>query len=363
MQHMTVSQFEPWLDGEELKLLAECIQDSWITGGPKVKEFEQKIAELCSVKYSVACTNGTTALFMGLVALGIEKGDEVIVPDFTFIASANAVILTGGTPVFVDVDKNTLNIDVSKIKVTKKTKAIMPVHIYGQSADMSKMLEFSLAHKLAVVEDAAQGIGVKWIDRPVGGLSHVGCLSFYTDKTITTGEGGMILTNCKSIYEKCLRLSHQGNLEKGRYIHESIGFNFRMTDLQAAIGLAQLKKLPDIIRMKRTNDGLYRILLKGLADFTVVDNRCYNVPFREVIFVDNPEELVKYLGIKGIIAKRVFYPLHKQPCYSYMSIANVDFPNSIWAYEHGVALPFYATLTREQIEYVCLWVSEFIRCN
>lgn len=249
---MKVPQFSPILGKEEADKLLECIRDQWITGGKKVKEFEQRIAALCKVKRAVACCNGTMALFMGLKALGIKEGDEVIVPDFTFIASANAVVLAGGNPVFADVYKDTLNIKQSGIAsaITTKTKAIMSVHIYGQSADMDMIHWMAKEYGLFVIEDAAQGIGVTWCGNPVGGLGDVGILSFYADKTITSGEGGMVLTNNDDIADKCLRLENQGNLSKGNYIADTIGYNFRMTDLQAAVGLAQLDKLDSIIAKK-----------------------------------------------------------------------------------------------------------------
>jgi perosamine synthetase len=353
-----IPQFEPWLGEEEKKLLCQCIDDNWITGGPKVKEFEQKIGKLCGAEYAVACSNGTVALFMALKAVGIGEGDEVIVPNFTFIASANAVRLAGGIPVFVDVEKESLNIDVraAEMAVTLRTKAIMPVHIYGRPANMRAVQELALRHNLKVVEDAAQGIGVAYQGVPVGGIGDAGCLSTYADKTLSTGEGGMVLTDNKEIADACLRLSHQGNLSKGKYIHETVGFNFRLTDLQAAIGLAQLGKLARIIAAKKQNEALYKSLLCGVAgvEFLKDSEGDTTVPFRIVVFVDNPESLKVYLASwgKGVGTNRVFYPLHKQPCYSEWN-GNTTFPNATWAYEHGLALPSSAKLTKEQVTFVC----------
>jgi len=352
-----IPQFEPWIDEIELKQLSECIRDNWIAGGKKVAEFERRIAKLCGVKRAVACVNGTVALFMGLKALGIGHSDEVIVPDFTFIASANSVVLAGATPIFVDIDKYTLNIDPNLIgaAITERTRAIMPVHIYGQSANMDAVMEIAQRNRLSVIEDAAQGIGVTWNEKPVGSFGDVGCLSFYADKTLTTGEGGMVLTDDDKIADKCLRLAHQGNLGKGQYIHETIGYNFRMTDLQAAVGLAQLKKLPLIIEMKRTNEALYRRLLNGAVEFPCVDSRCFSVPFRIVILVENPKELSTHLNECGVDTRRVFYPLHIQPCYN----RNGDFSNSVRAYERGLALPSSVRLTQEQIKYICNRIKEY----
>ncbi len=361
----SIPQFEPWLGEEEKKALIQCIDDNWITCGPKVKEFEQRIAQLHQVKHTVACCNGTMALYMALKALGIGQGDEVIVPDFTFIASANAVVMAGATPVFIDIEKETLNISISAFQeaVTLKTRAIMPVHIYGRPAQMFNIMNVAASRNIETIEDAAQGIGVSYRGTPVGGIGDVGTLSFFADKTITTGEGGMILTNDDGIAEKCTRLAFLGNLGKGKYIHETMGFNFRMTDLQAAIGLAQLDKLSVIIDNKKANEKLYWELLLDTPGVTFIEDHPndFTVPFRIVIFVENPEGLSEYLKSCDIGSNRVFYPLHLQPCYEYLGYSDIAFPNSIWAYSHGIALPSSANLTKVKIEYVCQAVDHYQR--
>jgi len=355
-----IPQFEPWLGEEELAQLTETIKANWITGGVKVKEFEARIAELCGVKHAIAVCNGTLALFVGLKALEIGIGDEVIVPDFTFIASANAVVMAGAKPIFVDVDARTFNIDPDCIEkaITSRTKAIMPVHIYGQSADMEKIINISKKHHLMVIEDAAQGIGVTFLGKPVGGFGEVGCLSFYADKTMTTGEGGMVLTNDDNIAKQCLILKHQGRMGRGIYFHEYIGYNFRLTDLQAAVGLAQLGKLPVIIQRKKTNEMLYRKFLQDVPgiEFPYIDQRGFNVPFRINILVDNPEGLSSYLNENDIGSRGFFYPLHLQPCYSVVG----NFPNAIMANRRGLSLPSSVTLTKQQIEYVCSKIKTFL---
>jgi perosamine synthetase len=358
--HKEIPQFEPWLGEEELAQVAETIRANWITGGAKVKEFERKIAELCGVKHAIAACNGTLALYMGLRALEIGEEDEVIVPDFTFIASANSVVMAGAIPVFVEVDARTFNIDpeCTEKAITHKTKAIMPVHIYGQAADMDAICDIARRHNLYVIEDAAQGIGVTFKAKHTASFGDIGCLSFYADKTITTGEGGMVLTNDDKLAEKCLILKHQGRTGRGVYFHDHIGYNFRLTDLQAAIGLAQLAKLPTIIDRKKRNEKLYRQLLgevKGV-EFPYVDPRGFNVPFRINILVDDPQSLSIFLNENGIGSRRFFYPLHMQACY------NVDgeFPNAVKAYERGLSLPSAVTLSEEQIVYVCEKIKVFI---
>lgn len=356
-----IPQFEPWLGEEELALVSETIRDNWITGGKKVQEFEQRIGDLCQVKYAIAVCNGTLALYVGLKALGIGEGDEVIVPDFTFIASANSVVMAGAKPIFVDVDAKTFNIDPAAVEkaITPKTKAIMPVHIYGQPADMDAICQIANKYRIKIIEDAAQGIGVSFNGRPVGGIGDIGCMSFYADKTLTTGEGGMLLTNDDYLAKNCLFLKHQGRTGRGYYFHEEIGYNFRLTDLQAAVGLAQLSKLPIIIERKKRNEKYYQELLedvKGIR-FPYIDTRGFSVPFRINILVDNPEELSAFLNEHEIGSRRFFYPLHQQPCYNVTG----EFHNSVKAYETGLSLPSSVSLTEEQIHYICEQIKAFMR--
>lgn len=364
---MKIQNYEPWLDIEERGEVLDCLNSGWVTGGPKVKKFEEEIAKLHKVKHTVAVMNGTMALYMAIESLSLTKPFEVIVPDFTFIASANAVVLAGGVPVFCDVDKDTFNIDCVSAErcITPYTKAIMPVHIFGQAANMDDVKALADKYNLSIVEDAAQGIGVSFRGVPVGGIGDVGILSFYSDKTITTGCGGMVLTNDDKIAEKCLRLKHQGRTGRGWYIHDEIGYNFRMPDIAAAIGLAQLRKLPEIISRKRYHEMLYHSLLCDLPYLSLpfVDKRSSSVPFRHNVLVNEPVKLQKYLDEQGIGTRTFFYPLHKQPCYKSKShvIGDNRFPNSVWANEHGLSLPSSATLTAEQIEYVCNAIKEFYK--
>jgi perosamine synthetase len=366
-----IPNFEPWLGQEEIDAVTDCILKNWITGGPKVKEFEEKIADLHKVKHAIACMNGTMALFMAIKSLELEPPFEVIVPDFTFIASANAVVLAGGTPVFCDVRKDTFNIDCKSARrvMTKNTKAIMPVHIFGQSAAMDEVMKLAQEKNLKVVEDAAQGVGVSFNGKPVGGIGDVGIISGYADKTICGGELGVVLTNNDTIAENSLCLKHQGRTGRGWYIHDKIGWNFRATDLQAAIMLVQLKKLPFIIHKKRYHEHVYRQMLSGVpqVSFPFEDQRSTSVPFRHNILVKDPVSLQKFLESKGIGIRQFFYPLHKQPCYDDTKTGNGGmfrrdnsiFGNSEWANEHGLSLPSSVTLTEAQLVYICDAIKEF----
>jgi len=361
MKRKIIPNIEPWLGKEEIKEVTESIKNQWISGGPKLKEFQEKIAKLCGVKHAIGVCNGTQALYVGLKILGIDRGDEVIVPDFTFIASANAVVWTGAKPVLVDVDKKTFNIDPAKIEkaINKKTKAIMPVHIYGQSAKMPEICKIAKKHKLYVIEDAAQGIGVSYDGKPVGGFGDVGCLSFYADKILTTGEGGMVLTNDDELTKKCIILLNQGRTGRGWYIHDYMGYNFRLTDLQAGVGLGQLKKLPAIIKKRKRVEKLYRKYLANIPEvkFPYIDPHGFNVPFRIIILVENPQALLEFLDKEGIKTNRSFYPIHLQPCYKVKG----DFPNSIFAYERILRLPSGVTLTEREIRYVCEKIKSFMK--
>ncbi|KKN17167.1 hypothetical protein LCGC14_0968670 [marine sediment metagenome] len=362
-----IPQFEPWLDNAEQQQLCGCINDNWITGGPRVKEFERRIAELVGVKHAISCSNGTTALYLGLLALGIEPGDFVVVPDFTFIASANAVTWTGAKPIFADIDKDTLCMTAETVQAAVnafgkrregRIQAIMPIGIYGNSPDMDKLRDLAESEELLMIEDAAQDIGVSWAGRPLGSWGEVGCLSFYADKTITTGEGGMVLTDVDQIAADCVMLMNQGRTGRGFYVHDYVGYNFRMTDLQAGVGLAQLDKLPEIIKRKRAHEQMYARLLYNVerVNFVRVDPKCKDVPFRHNILVGDPTGLMAHLQGKGIGAREFFLPLHRQPPYKRPG----SFLNSDWAHQHGLSLPSSALLKDEEIEYVCSAIKEYV---
>lgn len=365
MKPMTIPQVSPWLGEAELAAVGATIEDNWITEGPRSAEFSTKLNQLIGTPYGVFAPNGTLALCLGLLALGIGLGDEVLIPDITFIASANAVLLVGATPVFVEVNRYNFQIDVSKAEqlVTSRTRAIMPVHLYGLVANMTEVMAFAKRYSLFVIEDAAQAIGVKSEGQHAGSFGDVGCFSFFADKTITIGEGGYVTCKDKNIYERLLLLRNQGRLERGSFIHPAIGYNFRFTDLQAAIGLAQLVKLEKIIRRKLKILEWYYRQLAGLAEVTFLGLTPGSeyVPFRVILMCDQAHELMAYLSEQGIQCRTFFYPLHKQPCFVHLDkaqggILDLDdkhYPNALYGYEHGVSLPVFPTLSEEQVIYIC----------
>ena len=262
---------EPNLCGNEKKYVDECIKTNWITVGKFIPLFEKKFAKYVGTKYAQTCSNGTAALHLVMMALGIGKGDEVIVPTLTFVSSANAVAFTGAKPVFVDSEKDTGNIDVSKVekKITKKTKAVMAVHLYGHTADMAPLKKLCIKHKLTLIEDAAEALGSKYKGKMAGSLGDVATFSFYGNKTITSGEGGMITSNDKELMEKIRMLKDQGKPKGGGYLHTIIGYNYRMTNIQAAIGLAQLENINKFIKKKREIAKYYKRHIKSNAGIIV----------------------------------------------------------------------------------------------
>lgn len=358
-----IIQIQPWIDEAELMELKRVVESSYVAEHELTKEFEQMTCEMTNARYAVAVTNGTVALFCCLKALNIGHGDEVIVPDMTFVATSNAVIMSGATPVFCDITMDTFCIDPLKIEslITSKTKAIIPVHLYGQSADMDSIMDLAQKYNLKVVEDAAQGVGVKFNGQHVGTFGDMGILSYYGNKTITCGEGGMILTNTHDLAVECYRLKNHGRDQKGVFIHEYIGYNFSFTEMQAAVGIAQMKKLPKIIERKQQIHDNYLRFLSDLDRFrpVYIDPRCTPVFWFTSFLSDDTDELGEYLASEGIQTRRFFYPLHMQPCYQNMKLDADFFPLSKQVYKQGISLPSSYLLTNEQIAYICQKIREF----
>lgn len=363
---MQVPEFSPVLQKEELFSVMESIEDNWITEGKKTKALEEALAEFTGARHVIMMPNGTLAIFAALKVLGIGPGDEVIVPDFTFFGTASAVILTGAKPVLVDVDEYDFNISVAsaELAITDRTRAILPVHMYGQSCDMQAVTSLAKRHNLFVVEDAAQGMGVTFGERHVGTLGDIGCVSFFADKTMTTGEGGALFVNDDRLAEECVYFKNQGRLHRGSFVHERVGYNFRITDLQAAIGVAQFDRLATTIERKLALRDAYYTRLPECPGVRFVRDNGFGdiVPFRVNILVDDPEGLSAYLKQRGIQTRRFFYPLHLQPS---LNSDNCVVPfkpiSSIRLFEQGLMLPSGLDLSDEQIDYVCAAIQSFQR--
>lgn len=363
---MKVLQIEPWIDEAEAEELLKVIRSTFITEHAATAEFEENFKTLTGAQHAIAVFNATVGLYTALKALGIGAGDEVLVPDLTFVATANAVIMAGATPVFCDVERNSFNIDPAVIeeKITPRTKAIMPVHLYGQSADMDRILEIARRHGLKVIEDAAESVGATFNGKYVGTLGDIGVFSFYANKIMTTAEGGLLLTESKELADQCMILKNHGRTEKGTFVHPHVGFNFKFTDLQAAVGNAQFKKLPKMMERKREILKWYREALADVpeVEFPWQDPRCSNVIwFINILTPTVPSlELQSHLE-KGEVQTRPFFPpLHTQPCYG-PELTQGNFPNATWLHAHGLSLPSGVGLTREQVNHVAEGIREFFK--
>ena len=363
---MQVPEFSPILHKEELFAVLETIEDNWITEGKKTESLQAALAEYTSARHVIMVPNGTLAIFAALKVLGIGPGDEVLVPDFTFFGTASAVILTGAKPVLVDVDEYDFNISVTSAEanISERTRAILPVHMYGQSCDMHAVMALAKRHDLLVVEDAAQGIGVTFGNRHVGTIGDIGCVSFFADKTLTTGEGGALLVNDDELARECTYFKNQGRLHRGSFVHERVGYNFRITDLQAAIGLAQFDRLEvTLARKLALRDAYYERLSDCPGVRFARDNGFGDVvPFRVNSLVDDPEALAMNLKQRAIATRRFFYPLHLQPCLTSENCIVRHKPiSSIRLFQQGLMLPSGLDLTQEQVDYVCSTIEAFQR--
>ena len=371
----TIPQVRPWLGEDEMLAAAKAVSDNWITEGPRSAEFVDKHNQMMGTSFGVLAPNGTLALVLGLLALDIRPGDEVLVSNITFIASANAVIMVGAIPIFVDVDSTTFQIDVEKASalIGDRTRAIMPVHLYGTACDMDAVKQLASRHNLKVIEDAAQGIGVFRNGEHTGAIGDVGCFSFFADKTVTTGEGGFVVCRDRAIYDRLRLLRNQGRFDRGSFIHTAIGYNFRITDIQSAIGLVQLAKLGQIIAKKQEILAWYMEDLHGLDKVRFLEALpgSDHVPFRCVLMLEGAHELMSFLESSGVQTRGFFYPLHKQPCFADWSrahgwrqdLSDENFPNSLRGYDTGMCLPIYPELSRMDVRYICDRIHDYFRAT
>lgn len=356
---------EPTLKGNELKYITEAVKTNWISSSGKfIEEFEEKFSGYCNVKHGVSCSSGTAALHLALEAIGVSKGDEVIIPTFTMIASCNAVIYAGAKPVLVDSELDTWNIDISKIeeKITNKTKAIMIVHTYGHPVDMDKIKKIANKHNILIIEDAAEAHGAEYKGKKTGSLGDIACFSFYANKIITTGEGGMVVTNNEKWAERAASLRNHF-FGKTRFLHKEIGYNYRLTNMQAAVGLAQLEKLDDYVDARRNNAKSYNKLLsnvKGIrtppeAEWAKNVYWMYGILVKQDFKVDMPK-LRDILIKKGIDTRTFFIGMHKQPAYMKNDKRFPDisgsYPISDKLEREGFYLPSSSHLTKDQISYI-----------
>lgn len=344
-KEMHISLAQPQLNGNEYQYLMDAFLSTWISSAGKyVNKFEESFANYCGMKHGVATSNGTAALHLALLALGIGEGDEVIVPDFTFAATINCVLYTGATPVIVDIDEDTWCIAPKLIEeaITDKTKAIIPVHIYGQPCEMDKICDIAKKHNLYVIEDCAEAHGAEFAGRKVGSFGDISCFSFYGNKVITTGEGGMCLTNNEELDKKMRKIRDHGMSKEKRYYHDVIGYNYRMTNLQAAIGCAQVEKIDYILAWREQLEAKYRKAFEGIDGIKWQRNNIENQKkITWLVSVLVPEEkregIINALKENGVDIRKFFYPLHMMDIYKEYAKAECKVSDKIS--KRGLNLP------------------------
>lgn len=352
---------KPIITDEEIEAVTEVLKSGMLAQGPKVEEFQNKFAQYSDAKYGIATSSGTTALHTALVAAGVEQGDEVVTTPFTFAATSNSILYSNATPVYADIDPKTFNLNPEKIeeKITDKTKAIMPVHLYGQPADMDPILEIAEKHDLKVIEDAAQAHGSTYKGKKIGSIGDLGCFSFYPTKNMTTGEGGMVTTNDEELAEKSSMVRAHG--ESKRYEQSLLGYNYRMTDIAASIGLVQLKNI-DQINKKRNENAKY--LSEGLSDVEGITTpeiaeNVTHVFHQYTIRVSKDRDAFKDFLTQKEIGTGVHYPivLYKQPYYQNIGLTG-NCPEAELAANQVISLPVHPSLTQEELDTIISAVKE-----
>ena len=361
-----ISISSPSITQKEIDFVKDAVESGWVSSlGKYIKIFEDKFAEFCGTKYALATSNGTAALHLAVALLGIKEGDEVIIPDLTFIATANAVSYTGARPVCADIEAETWCIDPKSIrkKITERTKAIIPVHLYGHPADMDGIMNLAKEYKLYVIEDASEAHGARYKNRMVGSIGDLGVFSFYGNKIITTGEGGMITTNNPGFYEKAAFLRDHAMSKDKRYWHPEIGFNYRLTNLQAALGVAQLERIAELINKKRRIFKWYEQSLKGLNCIKLNPQKGWaeNVYWMICLLLEESisgkrESLMQKLKQNGIDSRPFFYPISLMPMYKSEEINRIAYSVS----RRGLNLPSGVELTRDEVRYIAHAIYEQI---
>jgi perosamine synthetase len=363
MNSYEIPVYQPDLRGNEKKYVNECLDTSWISSrGRFVGEFEARFAERIGVPHAASVCNGTVALHLALLALGIGPGDEVLVPTLTYIASVNAVTYTGATPVFVDSLRDTWQMDPEDARrhITPRTRAILPVHLYGHACDMDALLAIAQEHRLFIVEDCAEAFGTLYKGRHVGTFGDISTFSFFGNKTITTGEGGMVVSPDKTLIERSRHFKGQGLAEHREYWHDVIGYNYRMTNVAAAIGLAQLERADEFIAAKRRLAERYRKLLNGLPLHMHAESADTTHSYWMIsALVENPEErdpLRSHLARCGIETRPLFYPAHTMPMYARSYRRHPVAEDLAW---RGINLPSWPGLSVKQVETIAASITTY----
>jgi perosamine synthetase len=359
---ITIPVYKPFLPPNVRKYVNDCINSTWISSkGKYVEKFENKFCDFLNLPYAASVSNGTVALHVALLSLDIGKGDEVIVPDLTYIASINSIAYVGAKPVLVDSQKNTWNIDTDKIeeRITRKTKAIMAVHLFGNPCNMEKLRDICNRNNLYLIEDAAEAFGSKYQDSYCGSFGDVSTFSFFGNKTITTGEGGMVVTKDAKLNEKVKLLKNQYVSPNKEYWHDEIGFNYRMTNIQASIGLAQLEQAQLTLDTKiRLAENYKEALANYPVNFQMTEDNSINSYWMVSITVENElirDGLRKTLFQNGIETRPFFYPASKMPVFTSSKIN----PESSSLSKKGISLPSFPTLSSDDFKYIIKIISYY----
>jgi perosamine synthetase len=361
--HDRIPVYQPDLSGKELEYVTDCLQSTWISSkGAYIGRFESEFRDFVGVGFAGTVSNGTVALHLALEALGIGPGDEVIVPTLTYIASANAVAYTGAVPVFVDSEPDSWQIDLNDVrrKITPRTRAIMPVHLYGAACDMDPLMALAAEHGMFVIEDCAEAIGTMYKGRHVGSFGTISTFSFFGNKTITTGEGGMVVTNDQTLYERAVHLKGQGLAAHRQYWHDVIGYNYRMTNICAAIGCAQMQRAAQFLAHKKRIAQDYRDRLTGVPvtfqpepQDTVHSHWMISLLCRHA---DDRDPLREVLDQAGIETRPVFFPVHTMPMYA-ATYQNLPVAQDIG--RRGISIPSWPGLGEDQIARICDTIAAF----
>lgn len=367
MKHNNVTNripiYKPFLGKEEHALVNECLESSWISSqGKFIKTFENEVQTYVGIDNAICVSNGTVAIHLAMLALELKPGDEVITTNFTYVASSNSILYVGATPIFVDICEDTWNINTSKIeqKISSKTKAILYTNIYGAPADYEKLKDIADRHNLYLIEDAAESFGAIYKGKMSGTLGHISTFSFFGNKTITTGEGGMIVTSNNKLADKIRKLKNQGNSETVRYYHDILGYNYRMTNIQAAIGVAQLKKIDTILDLKKTIHDTYKKGLEDIVEFqNILRDTSSSYWMCSVLFNTKEEKeiVVKALADENIETRPFFVPIDELPFYE--KVSNCEVSKNISA--RGLNLPSYPELKKVELEKIIQIIRKNIK--
>lgn len=361
---MKIPLSRPDINENDIQAVVDVLRTPQLSLGPKLPEFEAAFSAFTGARYAVAVSSGTAALHLAVKALDIGCGDEVITTPFSFVASTNCILYERARPVLVDIDPFTFNIDPEKVreKITSKTKALLPVHVFGRPADMDSLMSVAAEHGLKMIEDACEALGAFWRERHVGAIGDLGTFAFYPNKQMTTGEGGMIVTDNSYLAQICKSFRNQGRDSESNWLqHERLGFNYRIDEMSCALGLSQLARIDELLRRRARVANLYRLYLQEIEEVELPPYEVENARISWFVYVirlkhdfaEERDNLLGFLRSRGIACSDYFRPIHQQPYFRSLGYRRGDFPVAERIGDSTVALPFFTGLAEDEIQYVC----------